>query len=51
VTAYRKTSRMIDHVAWDIGYEDSGRSGKYFTRFMGRTPGDYRKRFAVTSSA
>lgn len=45
------TSRSIDQVAWDVGYEDAGSFRKVFQKVMGLKPGDYRKRFAVTPSA
>jgi transcriptional regulator GlxA family with amidase domain len=39
------TSRTIDQVAWDVGYEDAGAFRKVFHKVMGLTPGDYRGRF------
>lgn len=42
------TSRTIDQVAWDVGYEDSGAFRKVFHKVMGLKPRDYRERFAVT---
>lgn len=35
----------IDKVAWDVGYGDPGAFRKVFTRIVGLTPGDYRRRF------
>lgn len=40
------TSRTIDQVAWDVGYEDAGSFRKVFQKVMGLKPGDYRRRFA-----
>jgi len=45
------TSRTIDQVAWDVGYEDTSSFRKVFQKVVGLRPGDYRKRFAVTPSA
>ena len=45
------TSRTIDQVAWDVGYEDPGSFRKIFHKMIGLRPSDYRKRFAVTPSA
>lgn len=44
------TTRTIDQVAWAVGYEDPGSFRKIFHKMIGLRPGDYRKRFAVTSS-
>ena len=35
----------IDRVAWEVGYSDPGAFRKVFTRIIGLSPGDYRKRF------
>ncbi|MGE3874504.1 MAG: GlxA family transcriptional regulator [Parvibaculaceae bacterium] len=45
------TSRTVDQVAWDVGYEDASSFRKVFYKVVGLKPGDYRKRFAVASSA
>ncbi len=34
-----------DQVAWEVGYTDPGAFRKVFTRIVGLTPADYRKRF------
>lgn len=39
------TATPIDTVAWDVGYNDSGAFRKVFTRIVGLTPSDYRRRF------
>jgi transcriptional regulator GlxA family with amidase domain len=41
------TSRTIDQVAWDVGYEDAASFRKVFHKVTGLKPRDYRKRFAV----
>jgi transcriptional regulator GlxA family with amidase domain len=35
----------IDKIAWDVGYGDPGAFRKVFSRIVGLTPGDYRRRF------
>jgi transcriptional regulator GlxA family with amidase domain len=35
----------IDRIAWEVGYGDPGAFRKVFTRVVGLTPGDYRRRF------
>lgn len=39
------TTRSVDSVAGDVGYNDPGAFRKVFARIVGLTPGDYRKRF------
>lgn len=39
------TVAPIDTVAWEVGYSDPGAFRKVFTRIVGLTPGDYRRRF------
>jgi transcriptional regulator GlxA family with amidase domain len=34
-----------DQVAWEVGYADAGAFRKVFTRIVGLTPAEYRKRF------
>ncbi len=34
-----------DQVAWEVGYSDPGAFRKVFTRIVGLTPAEYRKRF------
>ncbi|MFA9462381.1 GlxA family transcriptional regulator [Thiohalorhabdus sp. Cl-TMA] len=35
----------VDRIAWEVGYADAGAFRKVFTRIVGLTPGEYRKRF------
>lgn len=35
----------VERIAWDVGYGDPGAFRKVFTRFVGLTPGEYRRRF------
>ncbi|EMY1073320.1 GlxA family transcriptional regulator [Salmonella enterica] len=35
----------LDRIAWQIGYSDSGAFRKVFTKFVGLSPSDYRRRF------
>ena len=37
----------IDRVAWEVGYSDAGAFRKVFTRIVGLTPGDYKRRFSA----
>lgn len=37
----------VDEVAFRVGYEDPGAFRKVFLRWMGLSPGDYRRRFSV----
>ena len=39
----------IDRIAWEAGYADAGAFRTIFARFIGLTPGEYRRRFAVLS--
>lgn len=39
----------IDRIAWEVGYSDPGAFRKVFTRIVGLTPGEYRRRFQVMS--
>ena len=43
------TRQSIDQVAWQVGYRDSGGFRGVFTRLVGLSPGDYRKRFAASA--
>lgn len=36
----------IDRVAWDVGYSDAGAFRKVFTRIVGLSPGEYKRRFS-----
>lgn len=41
-----QTSRVpLDRIAWDVGYSDTSAFRKVFTRIVGLTPGEYRRRF------
>lgn len=35
----------VERIAWDVGYGDTGAFRKVFTRIVGLTPGEYRRRF------
>lgn len=37
----------IDRVAWEVGYGDPGAFRKVFTRIVGLSPGEYRRRFSA----
>lgn len=37
----------IDRVAWEVGYNDSSAFRKVFTRIVGLSPGEYRRRFSA----
>ncbi len=37
----------IERVAWEVGYGDTGAFRKVFTRIVGLTPGEYRRRFGA----
>lgn len=37
----------VDSVAWEVGYNDTGAFRKVFTRIVGLTPGEYRRRFSA----
>ena len=40
----QSTRLPIDRVAWNVGYVDPGAFRKVFTRIVGLTPGEYRRR-------
>ncbi len=40
----------FDQVAWEVGYADPGAFRKVFTRIVGLTPNDYRRRFRTAVS-
>lgn len=41
-----QASRLpLERVAWEVGYSDPGAFRKVFTRVVGLSPGDYRRRF------
>ena len=37
----------IERIAWEVGYADAGAFRKIFTRIVGLSPGEYRRRFHV----
>lgn len=39
--------QSVDEIAWKSGYEDGNAFRKIFHRYVGLTPGDYRKRFGA----
>lgn len=41
------SNTSIDRVAWEVGYSDPGAFRKVFTRIVGLSPGDYRRRFGA----
>jgi transcriptional regulator GlxA family with amidase domain len=41
------TTRSVDQIAWDVGYDDPGSFRKVFARITGLAPGDYRRRFGA----
>jgi transcriptional regulator GlxA family with amidase domain len=41
------TRQPVSRIAWDIGYGDAAAFGRQFHRFVGLSPGEYRRRFAV----
>lgn len=45
------TTRSIDQIAWDVGYDDPGSFRKIFARITGLAPGDYRRRFGAERAA
>lgn len=47
-----QASRLpIERIAWEVGYGDPGAFRKVFTRVVGLTPGEYRRRFNPTPEA
>lgn len=41
-----QSSRLpLERIAWEVGYSDAGAFRKVFTRIVGLTPGEYRRRF------
>lgn len=42
-------SLTVDQIAWETGYADAGAFRKIFARFIGLTPGEYRRRFGLAS--
>lgn len=44
------SSESFDRVAWEVGYSDPGALRKIFTRIVGLTPGEYRRRFSASQA-
>lgn len=45
-----QASRLpLERVAWEVGYSDPSAFRKVFTRIVGLSPGDYRRRFSAAS--
>lgn len=40
------SQQPIERVAWEVGYADAGAFRKVFTRIVGLSPGEYRRRFS-----
>ncbi|WP_110753124.1 helix-turn-helix domain-containing protein [Phyllobacterium leguminum] len=43
------SAKSVEQIAWETGYGNPGAFRKIFARFVGLTPSEYRRRFAVTS--
>lgn len=43
------STTTVDHIAWNVGYQDSTAFRRTFTKIVGLTPTEFRKRFAVES--
>lgn len=41
----QSTRLPLERIAWDVGYSDRGSFHKVFSRIVGLTPGEYRRRF------
>jgi transcriptional regulator GlxA family with amidase domain len=41
------TRRTLEQVAWSVGYEDAAAFRRVFSRLIGLSPGDYRRRFGA----
>jgi transcriptional regulator GlxA family with amidase domain len=41
------TRRTVEQIAWTVGYEDATAFRRIFTRLVGLSPGDYRRRFGA----
>lgn len=41
----------VDEIAWRVGYEDPSAFRKTFHKILGLSPGEYRRRFAVSRQA
>jgi len=42
-------NQSVERIAWDVGYADPGAFRKVFTRIVGLTPSEYRRRFQMAS--
>ncbi len=40
-------TRSVEQIAWDVGYADPGAFRKVFTRVVGLSPSEYRRRFSA----
>jgi transcriptional regulator GlxA family with amidase domain len=45
------TNRTIEHIAWTIGYSDTGAFRRLFNKVTGLSPAHYRSRFGVSGTA
>ncbi|MBB2494525.1 GlxA family transcriptional regulator [Aquipseudomonas ullengensis] len=45
------TNGTVDHIAWNVGYQDPGAFRSTFKKITGLSPSDYRKRFGVSAPA
>jgi transcriptional regulator GlxA family with amidase domain len=45
------TNRSIEHIAWTIGYSDTGAFRRLFNKVTGLSPAHYRSRFGVSGTA
>lgn len=43
------SANSVEQVAWEAGYNDPSAFRKIFVRFVGLTPGEYRRRFGAAS--
>ena len=50
-TMLELTGQSVERIAWEVGYENPGAFRKVFVKVTGLSPGDYRRRFGVGSSA
>jgi transcriptional regulator GlxA family with amidase domain len=41
------TRRPVDQIAWSVGYQDATAFRRVFSRLVGLSPGDYRRRFGA----
>lgn len=43
-------ARSVEQIAWDVGYGDPGAFRKVFTRIVGLSPSEYRRRFSADAA-